>query len=109
MARSRDLFTSSEPRIGTTDATDMTTVGVLGARLVPKRGFGKRGDPVREHPGRRREVGPETSGAQYAVTASRAYPGRAEGLGKNVRLMPCSHSQAGSWRAEFDEQHQGAN
>lgn len=100
MATSRNEISGTWPLIGTSDATSATAAKVIGARTVPKKGIGKPGNPAAQPVGRRRGVR-ETSGAQYAVTASRAYPGRAEGVGRNVHMLPSSHGQADTWRKAF--------
>lgn len=103
MARSRNEISGSWPLIGTSDATSATAVGVKGGTLVPRKGSGKTTDPTKQPVGRRTQKGSrETAGAQFKVTETRAYPGRAEGLGRNVYMLPCSHGQADTWRSSFD-------
>lgn len=101
MAKSRSEISGTWPLVGTSDATSATAAKVIGARIVPKQGFGKSGDPTREAHTPRRGVR-ETAGAQFRITATRAYPGRAEGLGKNVKILPSSHGQADTWRRAFN-------
>lgn len=100
MARSRNQTSPIGPLIGTSDATTVTGAKVIGATSVPKKGSGKGGDPARQPVGHRSQVR-ESSGARYAVTASRAYPGRAEGLGRDVHMLPSSHGQSDTWRTAF--------
>jgi hypothetical protein len=101
MARSRNEISGTWPLIGTSDATSATAVGVVGAKAVAKKGAGKSGNPAVQPVGRRKQV-KESSGARYAVTATRAYPVPAEGVGRNVHMMPSSHGQSDTWRTEFD-------
>jgi len=101
MAKSRNEISPMGPLIGTSDATSSRAVGVKGGTLVPKKGSGKTKDPTRQPVGRRSQT-KETSGACNVVTATRAYPAPAEGLGRNVYMLPSSHGQKDTWRAGFD-------
>lgn len=101
MARSRNEISGSWPLIGTSDATSAKAVGVKGATLVPRKGSGKTKDPAVQPVGRRSQTR-ETAGARFRVTETRAYPGRAEGVGRNVYTLPSSHGQADTWRKAFD-------
>lgn len=101
MAHSRNEISPMGPLMGTSAATSATAAKVVGATRVAKKGFGKGVDPARQPIAHRRQV-KESAGARYAVTETRAYPGRAEGLGRNVRMLPSSHGQADTWRKSFD-------
>lgn len=101
MARSRNEISGTWPLIGTSDATGATAVGVKGGTLVPRKGSGKTKDPTRQSVGRRTQTR-ETAGAQFKVTASRAYADANPLVGKNVKLLPASHTQHSAWRGGFD-------
>lgn len=102
VAKSKNLVSGQFPTVGTSDAASATAAPVRGATPTAKAGVNKSKDPVIEPHTPRTHV-TETSGAQYAVTVARAYPGRAEGIGRNVHLMPASHTQGSSFRTAVDE------
>lgn len=109
MAKSRNLVSGQFPLIGTSDATSATAAPVRGARVSPKKGFGKSQDPtVEPHDLKgRRPVKAGTNGAQYGVSVSRAFPGRAEGAEKQTHTVPAAHTEAGSWSTAYGEFGQG--
>jgi hypothetical protein len=109
MAKSQNLTSGQFPTMGTSAAENVTAVGPRGSRVVPKKGFGKSGDPVLEpHDLKGRNGIAETSGARYAVTVSRAYPpDKFEDHGHNTRMLAPSHSQSASWSGAYDEFGQG--
>jgi len=106
MAKSKNLVSGQFPVVGTSDATSVTAVPVRGAKLVAKQGVNKSGDPVHEPHTPRSNVA-ETSGARYAVTVTRAYPGRAEGIGRNVHLVPATHTQGSTFATAVNEFQHG--
>jgi len=106
MAKNKNLTSGQFPTVGTSDATNVTAVPVRGAKLMAKQGVDKAGDPAHEPHTPRSNVA-ETSGARYAVTVARAYPGRAEGIGRNVHLVPASHTQGQAFSTAVDEFQHG--
>lgn len=109
MAKSQNLTSGQFPTMGTSAAEHVVTNRPIGARVVPKKGAGKSGDPVLEpHDIKGRNGIAETSGARYAVTVSRAFPAdKFTDHGSNTRLLPASHSQSASWAGAYDEFGQG--
>lgn len=101
MATSRNKTSPMGPLIGTSDATSATAVGVKGGTLVPRKGAGKTKDPTVQGVGHRSQTR-ETAGAQFKVTETRAYADPNPAVGRNVKLLPASHTQAGTWRGAFN-------
>lgn len=105
---SKNLTSGQFPTVGTSDATGAKALPVIGAQITAKKGFGKATDPSLERKGNRRGMKkPETTGARYAVTVSRAVAEPAHGNG--VHMMPASHAQRDAWYSSYSSFGQGGN
>lgn len=105
---SKNTTSGQFPVVGTSDASSVKAMPVLGAQIMAKKGFGKSGMGYGGHKGNRSHVS-ETAGAQFKVTATRAIAEPDSRLTQNVRLLPASHTQGGTWRSSFDAFSQGNN
>lgn len=110
MAKSRNLVSGQQPLMGTSVAAGSRAARVVGARPTAKKGIDKSVDPtlVPHDLKGRRATRAGTNGAQYGVSVSRAYPGRAEGATKQTHEVPSSHTEYGTWSSAYAEFGHGA-
>lgn len=110
MAESKSTRSGQFPTVGTSVATSATAAPVRGARPMAKKGVNKSGNPsaVPHDLKGRRPTKAGTNGAQYGISVSRAFPGRAEGAAKQTHDVPASHCEFPSWKQAYGEFSQGA-